>query len=93
MKKINWLEKLSSRKFWMAVGGFVTAALLAFNVGNLAVEQVAAIIAALGVLVAYILGESYVDGKNIDAEMYKELVDINQQLITVIQNNENEQDN
>ena len=86
--KIDWKAKLASRKFWAAVGGFVTAVLLAFNVGNLAVEQVAAIIAALGVLVAYILGESYVDGKNIDAEMYKELVDINKQLITVIKHNE-----
>ncbi|MCL2519203.1 MAG: hypothetical protein FWF15_11635, partial [Oscillospiraceae bacterium] len=53
----------ASRKFWAAVAGFVTAVLLAFNVNNLAVEQAAAIIAAVGVLVAYILGESYVDGK------------------------------
>ena len=63
MKKINWLHKLSSRKFWAAVAGFVTAVLVAFNVNSLTIEQAAVIIAAMGGLAAFILGESYVDGK------------------------------
>lgn len=63
--KIDWKRKLTSRKFWLAVIGFVTALLIAFNVDKLTIEQVTAIITAVGVLVAYILGESYVDGKNI----------------------------
>ena len=67
MKKIDWSAKLGSRKFWCAVAGFVTALLVAFNVSNLTIEQVAAIIAAVGALVAFILGESYVDGKNAEA--------------------------
>ena len=61
MKKINWKQKLSSRKFWAAVAGFVTAILVAFRVENGTVEQVTAIITAGGVLAAYILGESMVD--------------------------------
>ena len=61
MDKINWKQKLSSRKFWAAVAGFVTAIMVAFKVENGTAEQITAIITAGGVLVAYIIGESAVD--------------------------------
>lgn len=61
MKNINWAQKLSSRKFWAAVVGFVTALLVAFRADEGTVEQVSAVITAGGVLVAYIIGESVVD--------------------------------
>ena len=61
MNKINWKRKLTSRKFWAAVIGFITAILIAFKIDNLTVEQVTAVISALGVLVAYILGEGLAD--------------------------------
>lgn len=61
--KIDWRRKLSSRKFWAAVAGLITAILIAFKVDNLTVEQVVAIVSAMGTLVAFILGESYVDGQ------------------------------
>lgn len=61
MDKINWKQKLSSRKFWAAVAGFVTAIMVAFKVESGTAEQITAIITAGGVLVAYILGESAVD--------------------------------
>ena len=60
---IDWKRKLSSRKFWVAVVGFVSALLVALNYSDMTVEQVSAVITAGGVLVAYILGESYIDGK------------------------------
>ena len=59
--KINWKQKLTSRKFWCAVIGFVTAILTAFNVNDLTIEQVTAIISATSVLIAYIIGEGIVD--------------------------------
>ena len=59
--KINWKQKLTSRKFWAAVVGFTTAILIAFKVDSLTVEQVTTVISALGVLVAYILGEGLAD--------------------------------
>lgn len=59
--KINWKQKLSSRKMWAAIVGFTTAALTAFNVSNLTIEQVAAVVTAAGTLVAYILSEGMVD--------------------------------
>ena len=59
---IDWKQKLSSRKFWAAIVGFVSAILVALNYDSLTIEQTAAVITAGGVLIAYILGESYVDG-------------------------------
>lgn len=61
--KIDWARKLTSRKFWFAIIGFVTSILIAFRVPNLEIEQIQGIIGALGVLVAYIFAESYVDSK------------------------------
>ena len=64
-EKIDWKRKLTSRKFWLAVIGFVTAILVAFNVDKLTVEQVMAIISALGTLVAYIIGEGMRDAAHV----------------------------
>jgi uncharacterized membrane protein len=58
---INWKAKLTSRKFWMAVVGFVTPLLAAFGVSNNVVTQVAAMIMAGAAVVAYIIGEGLVD--------------------------------
>ena len=57
MNKINWKQKLSSRKFWAAVVGFVTAILIAFNASEMTISQVSAVITAGGVLIANIIGE------------------------------------
>jgi len=59
--KINWKQKLTSRKFWTAVIGFVTALLMAFKVDELTIEQVVSLISATAVLIAYIIGEGMVD--------------------------------
>ena len=59
--KIDWKQKLSSRKLWAAIAGFVTALAAAFGVDGMTTEQIAAVISAVGVLVAYIIGESCVD--------------------------------
>ena len=59
--KIDWKAKLTSRKFWAAIAGFVTAILVACNASSMTIEQVVSVITAGGVLIAYILGESMVD--------------------------------
>lgn len=61
MEKINWKQKLTSRKFWCAIVGFVTAILTVFNVSEMTIEQVTAVISATAVLIAYIIGEGMVD--------------------------------
>ena len=54
-------RKLTSRKFWLAVIGFVTPLLTAFNVAESDITQVTAIIMAGGTLIAYILAEGFTD--------------------------------
>ena len=61
MEKINWKRKLSSRKFWLAVVGFVTSILYAFNIAEADVEKIVSIITAGATLIAYILAEGWVD--------------------------------
>lgn len=68
MNKINWKQKLTSRKFWAAIISVVTTILVAFNVSNLTIEQVVAVITAASVLIAYIVGEGLVDAARIKAE-------------------------
>lgn len=62
--KIDWKRKLTSRKFWLAIIGFVTPLLLAFNVSENVVTQVTGIIMAGGSLIAYIIGEGLADSNN-----------------------------
>ena len=63
--KINWKQKLSSRKFWSMVIGVVTALLVLFNVPDLTIEKIIALISAEGVLIAYVFAEGDVDSNRI----------------------------
>ena len=63
--KINWKQKLTSRKFWAAIVTFVTSVLVAFNVPDLTIEQVTAIIMGGASMIAYIVGEGLVDAARI----------------------------
>lgn len=58
---IDWRKKLTSRKFWVALVGFITPLLLAFGVAENDVTQIAAIIMAGADAMAYILAEGLVD--------------------------------
>lgn len=59
--KIDWKAKLTSRKFWSAVAGFIVPLLLAFGVSDSNITQVTALIMSGGSLIAYILGEGMID--------------------------------
>lgn len=61
--KIDWVRKLSSRKFWAAASALVCALCVLFGVDNFTTEKLVATVSALGVLAAYILAEGYVDAK------------------------------
>ena len=58
---IDWKKKFTSRKFWLAVIGFVTPLMIAFGASEASATQVASIIMAGGTLIAYIIGEGIVD--------------------------------
>lgn len=63
MIMIDWKRKLTSRKFWMAIVGFITPLLLAFGVAEAEVTQIVAIIMAGADVVAYVIAEGLVDAK------------------------------
>lgn len=66
MDKINWRQKLSSRKFWAALTGFITSVLFLFNIADTDVQKVASLITAMSNLIIYILTEGYVDAKRVE---------------------------
>lgn len=64
MNKIDWLHKLTSRKFWAAVAEFVVALLLFLKKDKTLAEEVGALI-MLGVApVAYMFAEGWADAGN-----------------------------
>lgn len=58
---IDWKRKLTSRKLWLAIVGFVAPLLLAFGVAEEAATQVTAIIMAGADVLGYILAEGLAD--------------------------------
>lgn len=66
--KIDWKRKLSSRKFWVALTGFIAPLLIMLGIPESQVAQVVALIMSGSVLIAYILAEGYIDAKAIDCD-------------------------
>lgn len=64
MNKIDWVKKLTSRKFWVAVAGFVTGIILAFKGNAETAETVSGCIMAGASVIAYIFGEGLADVAN-----------------------------
>lgn len=62
MGDINWKHKLASRKFWLAVVGFISASMYAFNIAEVDVEKVVSVVMAGATLISYILAEGWIDG-------------------------------
>jgi hypothetical protein len=60
---MNWKKKLASRKFWLAVVGFIAPLLGAFGVSGDTAAEVCAIIMAGGAVIAYIIAEGFIDAK------------------------------
>lgn len=62
MKK-ELIKKLTSRKFWIALIGFVTPLIIAFGASEAQAAQIAGIIMSGASVVAYIIGEGMVDSR------------------------------
>lgn len=67
-RKIDWKRKLTSRKFWMAVAGFIGPLLLAFGASEAVAAQVTALIMSGAAVVAYVIGEGLVDAGSLPEE-------------------------
>lgn len=62
--KIDWKRKLTSRKLWLAVAGFVGPLLVAVGQSEEVAVQVTSLIMAGAAVVAYIVGEGLADAAN-----------------------------
>lgn len=70
--KIDWKRKLTSRKLWLAVAGFVTGLILAFNGSAEVAETVSGCIMSGASVIAYILGEGLADAASVSAKKDEE---------------------
>ena len=61
MHKINWVSKLTSRKWWTSVIAFVTLLIIAFGGTERVATQVASIIMAGAIVISYTIGEGLID--------------------------------
>lgn len=77
MKNIDWVRKLTSRKFWTAVASFVSMMIMACGGTDNQAAQITALIMAGATVVAYIIGEGLTDSANAgigeDIEMEQEI--------------------
>lgn len=65
--KIDWAAKLTSRKLWMAIIGFVTGLLTYLGVGVEQSEQIGSLILMAASIAAYIVGEGWADAERAKA--------------------------
>ena len=70
----TWKDKLTSRKFWMAVIGVVVALMVLFGVDSAMQEKIVALITATATLIAYILAEGNVDAFSAKEDMFASLI-------------------
>lgn len=70
MNKEDWIRKLTSRKFWLAVAGLVVGALNFLKNPTTDAETITSLILALGSVVAYVIAEGLVDAAREGGEAY-----------------------
>lgn len=68
MNEINWKSKLTSRKFWTALAGFVTGLIVALGGSEATATQVSGLLMSGASVVAFIIGEGLIDAARAGAE-------------------------
>ena len=63
MRKIDWISKLTSRKWWTSIASFVTLLIVAFGGTESTATQVASIIMAGAIVIGYTIGEGLIDSQ------------------------------
>ncbi len=63
--KIDWKRKLTSRKFWVAVAGFVAGLIVIFGGSQDTADKVSGSIMSGAAVVGYILAEGLTDAASV----------------------------
>lgn len=64
--KIDWLRKLTSRKFWLSLASFVSMMIVAFGGADDVATQVSALIMAGASVLGYLIAEGLADSSHSD---------------------------
>ena len=67
MKKIDWVRKLTSRKFWLSIASFVAMLMVALGQTEASATQVTSLIMAGATVIGYVIGEGLADSGNAGA--------------------------
>lgn len=62
--KIDWKRKLTSRKLWLSIAGFVSGLIIIFGGKQDAADKVSGAIMGGAAIVGYVLGEGLADSGN-----------------------------
>ena len=73
MTKQDWIRKLSSRKLWVAVAGFVSGLILAFGGGEDVATTVSGCILQGAAVLGYLLAVGQADAARVDVVEIKGL--------------------
>ena len=70
MTKEDWIRKLTSRKFWLALAGLVTGIVGFLQNPTTDAQAITALIMALGSVFAYVIAEGLVDAARENGDAY-----------------------
>ena len=70
MTKEDWIRKLTSRKFWLAVAGLVTGLVQFIGHPTTDASAITGLILAFGSVVAYIIAEGLIDAARESSDTY-----------------------
>ena len=62
--KIDWKRKLTSRKFWISIAGFVAGMIVIFGGSQDTADKISGSIMSGSAVVGYVVGEGLADGAN-----------------------------
>ena len=60
--KIDWKRKLTSRKLWVALAGFVAGLIVIFGGSQETADKISGSIMSAAAVVGYVVGEGLADG-------------------------------
>ena len=64
MNKIDWKRKLTSRKWWLSLIGFITGLIIAFGGSDEPAATVSGCLMSGAAVLAYTIGEGLADSNN-----------------------------
>lgn len=69
--KIDWKRKLTSRKLWVALAGFVAGLIVAFGGSQESADTVSGCILSGAAVVGYVIGEGLADSSGGSEDKYE----------------------